>query len=131
VQRVMRLKEEEFLVLQQYNGLLESLEEAFLYLCNNADQPLTDVAKQVKEDSFLAISKIAETHVSMVEWFSDEVGALKAISQFEGFIDELYSLGHFSEHPIKEKEVFSMYLIPAFEEWKLDMQKQLLPLLTH
>jgi hypothetical protein len=67
----------------------------------------------------------------MVEWFSDEVDTLKAISQFEGFIDELDSLGHFSAHPIKEKEVFSTYLIPAFEEWKLDMQKQLLPFLTH
>lgn len=127
----MRLNEEEFLVLQQYNGLLEALEEAFLYLCDHADQLSTGPAKQVKEDSYLAISKIAETHVSMVEWFSDEEEALKAISRFEGFIDELDSLGHFSEHPIKEKEAFSTYLIPAYVEWKLDMQKQLLPVLTH
>lgn len=126
-----RFNEEEFLVLQQYNGLLESLEEAFLYLCDNADQHATDAVKQVKEDSYLAIAKIAETHVFMVNWFSHDEDALQAIGQFEGFIDELESLGHFSAHPIKEKAVFSTYLIPAFEEWKVDMQKQLLPFLTH
>lgn len=127
----MRLNEEEFLVLQQYNGLLESLEEAFLYLCDNAEQPATDAVKQVKEDSYLAIAKIAETHVFMVNWFSHDEDTLQAIGRFEGFSDELESLGHFNAHPIKEKEVFSTYLIPAFEEWKIDMQKQLLPLLTH
>ncbi|MBM7618355.1 hypothetical protein JOC95_000197 [Bacillus tianshenii] len=128
---MMRLKEEEFLVLQQYNGLLESLEEAFLYLCDNAGQPESSAVKKVKENSYLAISKIAETHVFMVNWFSHDEAALRAIGQFEGFIDELESLGHFSAHPINEKEVFSTYLIPAFEEWKVDMQKQLLPFLTH
>ncbi|MFE7060625.1 hypothetical protein ACFVAD_00570 [Sutcliffiella sp. NPDC057660] len=128
---MMRLNEEVFLVLQQYNGLLESLEEAFLYLCDNADQPASNTTKQVKEDSYLAITKIVETHVFMVDWFSEQEDALKVITEFEGFIDELESLGHFSAHPIKEKEVFSTYLIPAFEEWKVDMQKQLLPFLTH
>ncbi|MGM0837650.1 MAG: hypothetical protein ACQEV7_15945 [Bacillota bacterium] len=128
---MIRFNEEEFLVLQQYNGLLESLEEAFLFLCDNVDRPSTDAAKQVKEDSYLAITKIVETHVFMVDWFSDQEDALKVITEFEGFIDELESLGHFSAHPIKEKEIFSTYLIPAFEEWKLDMQKQLLPILTH
>ncbi|WP_223701313.1 hypothetical protein [Sutcliffiella deserti] len=128
---MLQLKEEEFMVLKQYNGLLDSLEEAFAYLCENAEVLSAKVNQQVKQDSYKAITKLVETHVLMVDWFNEQEAALRSIAEFERFIDELETLGHFENQHVSDKEVFATYVIPAFEQWKKNMQKQLIPLLAH
>lgn len=127
---MQRLKEEDFMVLQQYNDLLETLEEAFNYLCQHADAHL-ETGQQVRQDSYLAIARLLETHVKMTDWFYDKEEALQVIAAFEVIIDELESLGHFDKGHIPEKAAFSTYVLPVFEEWKLNMQKQLMPFLAH
>ncbi|WP_078378909.1 hypothetical protein [Sutcliffiella halmapala] len=126
----MRLKEEEFMVLQQYNDLLETLEEAFTYLCKKADVHI-DTSQQVKQDSYLAIARLVETHVKLADWFHDKEEALQIIAEFERIIDELEVLGHFDKSHIPEQVTFSTYVLPVFEEWKINMQKQLMPFLAH
>jgi hypothetical protein len=79
----------EFLLLKQYNALLETVEEAFDFLSDenlNASAPVT---RQVVLDSYEAIGKIAEAHVNLVTLFEKNEEALQVIAQFGDLIDEL------------------------------------------
>jgi hypothetical protein len=125
------INEEGFLLLHQYNELLETVEEAFLYLSDDTKETSAAVSRQIVLDSYEAIGKIAEAHVQLVFLFEENMEALQSISDFSSLIDELEQVGHFDQKEGPEKEVLTTYFRPAFESWKMEMQKPVLSYIAH
>lgn len=125
------LTEDEFLLLKYYNALLETVGEAFDYLSDENRISSTSVSRQVVLDSYEAIEKIAKAHVNLTKLFEKDEEVLKEIAEFGSLIDELEQIGHFEEGSVPEKEAFETYIKPAYENWKNNIQKHLLPYIAH
>ncbi|MGD6871041.1 hypothetical protein ACQCU1_02455 [Sutcliffiella horikoshii] len=125
------LTEGEFLFLKKYNGLLETVEEAFDYLSDKNQNTSAPVTRQVVLDSYEAIGKIAEAHVNLVLLFEKNEEALQIIAQFGDLVDELEHIGHFEQNTSPEKEALQTYIKPVYETWKNQIQHHILPHIAH
>ncbi|KMJ58990.1 hypothetical protein AB685_07915 [Bacillus sp. LL01] len=125
------LTEGEFYLLRKYNALLETVEEAFEYLSDENRPASSTLSRQLVLDSYEAIGKIAEAHVNLVILFEKNEEALQVIANFGGLVDELEQIGHFEQNSVPEKEALETYIRPAYENWKNNIQKHVLPHIAH
>jgi hypothetical protein len=127
----VKLDEKQFELLKQYIGMLETIEEAFGYVTSS----FTDIEKtegdRVLADVFEALGQVSESNKIFVQMFEEHPDILKALEKYEHVIDQALELnGHFQEHNVKE-EIVKGKLSPVFSDWKVEIEKELKPLLNN
>lgn len=125
------LDEKQYKLLQEYLSMVETIEEALVYVTSS----FTDIEKtegdRVLADVFEAFGQVSESNKLFKEWFEDQPEILSTLEDFEKVIDQAMKLnGHFQESNIKE-EIVKGKLSPAFSAWKLEIDRVLKPLLNN
>jgi prephenate dehydrogenase len=125
------LDEKQYKLLQEYLSMVETIEEALVYVTSS----FTDIEKtegdRVLADVFEAFGQVSESNKLFKELFEDQPEILSALEDFEKVIDQAMKLnGHFQESNIKE-EIVKGKLSPAFSAWKLEIDRVLKPLLNN
>ncbi|WP_175990246.1 hypothetical protein [Bacillus sp. Marseille-Q1617] len=127
----VKLDEKQFELLNQYVGMLETIEEAFDYVTVS----FTDIEKtegdRVLADVFEALGQVSESNRMLGQMFEERPDILSIMMKFVGVIDQAMELnGHFQESNVKE-EIVKGKLSPAFSAWRLEMDQVLKPLLNN
>jgi hypothetical protein len=109
------LTEEKFLLVNQYIGLLDIIDEAFVHILVSLERKKHQDAEQLWEDVTMAFMQIHESNKVLAEHFSDQPGVIQQFSQFDLVLEQAhlvqFTKDRFLEILMKEK------IYPAFLGW--------------
>lgn len=119
------LNEEKMLLVRQYIGLLDTIEEAFghIFLC--LKKLRLEDADHLWDDISLAFGQIQLSNQVLAEHFADLPAVLIQFTSFDDVWKKAQLLHH-SDYGIWE-EVIGESIYPAFSEWSREINKQFRP----
>ncbi|QOR66242.1 hypothetical protein IM538_21165 [Cytobacillus suaedae] len=112
-------------MVERYTALLDTVEQAFEYVVEGFDDFERTQGDQVLEDIFSAFTQIVNTNENLIALFSGEKDILHNLEQFNAVIKEVEKLEGSYENPILKQQVITQSLFPAYQAWKLSIQKPL------
>ncbi|MBT2685443.1 hypothetical protein [Bacillus sp. ISL-37] len=119
------LIEEKFLLVNQYIGLLDIIDEAFGHILVSLERNNRQDAEQLWEDVTMAFMQIYESNKVLAEHFSDQPGVIQQFSQFDLVLEKAqlvqFTDDRFLEVLMREK------IHPAFLEWSRQITRQFRP----
>jgi hypothetical protein len=125
------LEEKQYKLVSQYVGLLDIIEEALKYVVAS----FTDLSKtegdMLLSEVFLTVEQISECNPLLIEIFNGSEGIQRALIQFETVTDPVWRLDGQLESNIDKQSIVQEILSPAFSTWKMTIEKELNPYLTH
>ncbi|MCR8850443.1 hypothetical protein NQ095_18655 [Rossellomorea sp. SC111] len=125
-----KLDEKQYELVQQYVGMLDTIEEALKYV----EASFTDLSKtegdRVLSDVFMAIGQISESNSLLKDMFERE-GIQKALNAFDTVTDQAWKLDGQLENNLFKQSIVQENLSPAFSTWKEAIETELNPYLTH
>jgi hypothetical protein len=80
------LSEEKFLLVNQYIGLLDVIEEAFSHIFLCLEEMRLEAAQHLWDDVSMAFMQIHESNKVLAEQFTDRPGVLSQFTRFEAAI---------------------------------------------
>ncbi|MDF0726085.1 hypothetical protein PY093_05075 [Cytobacillus sp. S13-E01] len=122
---MMQLSEAQFEMVDRYNSLLHTVEEAFEYVVESFENYERTQGDQVLADIFSALSQIRNTNENLVSLFREEKALVTDILKFEAVIKEVEKLEIQFEDQTLKQQLIKTNIFPAFQAWKLLMQKSL------
>lgn len=121
------LSEEKYILVNQYNDLLDTVEEAFGYILKSFNDLSYTEGDRLLNDVFQAFSQIINTNFILAEEFKDSSQVLKNLTLFSEVVEKAEMLdGKFHDQTAKQK-IISEHLYPAFSAWKEIVEKDLKP----
>jgi hypothetical protein len=116
------LSEEKFLLINQYIGLLDVIEEAFghIFLC--LEEMRLEDAQHLWDDVSMAFMQILESNKVLAEHFTDRPGVRSQFTRFETVWEKAQAL-HYTDYSLW-KEMLGDRIYPAFSEWSREINKQ-------
>lgn len=121
------LSEEKYILVKQYNDLLDTVEEAFDYILKSFNDLSYTEGDRLLNDVFQAFSQIINTNFILAEQFKDKSDLLKNLALFSEVVEKAEMLdGKFADQTAKQK-IISEHLYPAFADWKQIVEKELKP----
>ncbi|MBH9968834.1 hypothetical protein [[Bacillus] enclensis] len=125
------LDEKQFELLQRYVGMLETIEEALMYVTDSFKDIEKTEGDRVLADVFESFGQVSESNELIKALFEKSPEIVSVLNQFKQVIDQTMKLdGHLGESNIKE-EIVKGKLSPAFSAWKLKIDRFLKPLLNN
>lgn len=112
-------------MVERYIALLDTVEEAFEYVVEGFENYERTQSDQVLVDIFSAFSQIANTNENLVALFSGEKEILTTLEQFNGVIKEVEKLEGNYDNPMVKQQLITQSIFPAYQAWKLSIQKPL------
>lgn len=119
------LNEEKVLLVRQYIGLLDTIEEAFGHIFRCLEELRLEDAGQLWDDISLAFAQIQLSNQVLAEHFEERTGVLNQFASFEDVFKKAQILHH-SDFSMWE-EVIGESIYPAFSEWAREINKQFRP----
>ncbi|WP_079506693.1 hypothetical protein [Mesobacillus jeotgali] len=116
------LSEEKFLLVNQYIGLLDIIEEAFghIFLC--LEELRFEDAGNLGHDILAAFCQIHQTNQVLAEHFSDRPGILNKFEDFESVLEKAQPI-QYTNYTLW-KGILGESIYPAFSEWYREINKQ-------
>ncbi|WP_156972569.1 hypothetical protein [Mesobacillus selenatarsenatis] len=119
------LTEEKFLLVNQYIGLLDIIDEAFSHILVSLEKNNREDAEQLWEDVTMAFMQIHESNKILAEHFSDQPGVIQQFSQFDLVLEKAHLVqftdDRFLEILMREK------VYPSFLGWSGQITQQFRP----
>ncbi|MFT9598166.1 hypothetical protein [Mesobacillus sp.] len=119
------LTEEKFLLVNQYIGLLDIIDEAFGHILVSLERKNHHDAEQLWEDVTMAFMQIHESNKVLADHFADQPGVIQQFSQFDFVLEKAHLVqftdDRFLEILMKEK------IYPAFLGWSGQINQQFRP----
>ena len=128
---MVTINEEQLDLIKHYYELVEVVDEALQYLSSDRFNEDGKVEQKVMQDSLMAISKIMEANEQLKRIFSGVPDKVQTFNQFESFLEELDRLNDVFDISVLRKETLQHHVAPAFENWKLGVEKQLIKYIVH
>lgn len=123
-----KLKEEHIHMIENYQWLLETIEEGFEYIEGHYG---TNTSNIVLADIFLALEKINVTNVLLQSILEENIVVIRELNRFEAVLHEIRKLElNFDEENLKKKVLLSN-VIPAFNGWKISIENVLKHYIQH
>jgi hypothetical protein len=121
------LSEEKYILVKQYNDLLDTVEAAFDYILKSFNDLSFTEGDRLLNDVFQAFSQIINTNFILAEHFKDSSDVLKNLALFSEVVEKAEMLdGKFNDQTAKQN-IISEHLHPAFTAWKEMVEKELKP----
>jgi len=120
------LNEEKFLLVVQYAGLLETIEEAFVHMFLCFEELRFEEAKELWDDILLAFSQIDSSNAIIPDQFADRPALLERFEQFEDVLDATEVLA-FEDDLIHIGQIIQEKIFPIFSSWKKQIDQELKP----
>ncbi|RSD25191.1 hypothetical protein [Mesobacillus subterraneus] len=119
------LSEEKFLLVNQYIGLLETIEEAFghIFLC--LEDLMFEDAENLWDDILAAFWQIYQSNQVLAEHFFDRPGILSQFENFESVLEKAQPMQN-TDYILWEG-IIGEGIYPAFSEWSREITKQFRP----
>ncbi len=119
------LNEEKMLLVRQYIGLLDTIEEAFghIFLC--LEEMRLEDADHLWDDIRLAFGQIHLSNQVLAEHFAERTGVLNQFTSFEDVWKRSQLLHNYDSG--MWVEVIGESIYPAFSEWSREINKQFRP----
>ncbi|MGG1630247.1 hypothetical protein [Rossellomorea sp. NRS-1567] len=126
-----KLDEKQYELVSQYVGMLDTIEEALMYV----EASFTNLSKtegdRVLSDVFMAIGQISESNLLLKEIFDGREDIQQALTGFDTVTDQAWKLdGQLNNNSVKQS-IVQEKLSPAFSKWKPSIENELNPYLTH
>lgn len=119
------LSEEKYILVKQYNDLLDTVEEAFDYILKSFNDLSFTEGDRLLNDVFQAFSQIINTNFILADQFKDSIGLLKNLALFSEVVETAEMLdGRFQDQTAKQM-IISEHLHPAFIAWKQIVESKL------
>jgi hypothetical protein len=119
------LTEEKFLLVNQYIGLLNVIDEAFSHILISLERKKHQDAEQLWEDVTMAFMQIHESNKVLAEHFADQPGVIQQFSHFNLVLEKAnlvqFTDERFLEILMREK------IYPAFLGWLGQITEQFRP----
>ena len=128
---MVTINEEQLDLIKHYYELVEVVDEALQYLSSDRYNEDGKVEQKVMQDSLMAISKIMEANEHLKRIFSSAPDKVHTFDQFESFLDELDRLNDVFDISVLRKETLQQRVAPAFEAWKMGVEKKLIKYIVH
>jgi hypothetical protein len=119
------LDEEKELLVKQYIGLLDTIEEAFGHILMSLEKRKQLDAVQLWDDVSMALMQIEESNKVLTEFFADRPGVLDHFSRFD-FVLEKAHLLQYAEF-IAWGNLIGESIQPAFSEWRSSLRQDFRP----
>ncbi|MCM3574099.1 hypothetical protein M3172_12960 [Mesobacillus subterraneus] len=120
------LTEEKFLLVQQYAGLLETIQEAFEHIVVCFEELRYEGAMDLWEDILLAFSQIDDSNSAISEQFVDNPALLDCFDQFEEVLEATELLGKVDDI-VMVQQIISKKIYPVFEDWRNKIDQEIKP----
>lgn len=126
-----KLDEKQYELVNQYVGMLGTIEEALNYV----EASFTDLSKtegdRVLSDVFMAIGQISESNHLLKETFDEREGIQNALTQFDTVTDQAWKLDGQLDNTEMKQNIVQESLSPAFSAWKATIESELNSYLAH
>ena len=120
------LTEEKFLLVQQYAGLLETIQEAFGHIVVGFEELRYEGAMDLWEDILLAFSPIDDSNSAISEQFVENLALLDCFEQFEEVLEATELLGEVDDIP-QVGQIISKKIYPVFLSWRFTIDQEIKP----
>ncbi|WP_085522050.1 hypothetical protein [Tuberibacillus sp. Marseille-P3662] len=120
----MPITEEQLTVLHQYQDLINTVEQAFIYIKNRAFDDQMDAARQMLPDIMAALMQINQSHQLLSDWFESNEALQTAITTFNNFVSRLNQASGVQPEILHERVLSE--LSPRFLSWKRNVEAQLI-----
>ncbi|MBT2678869.1 hypothetical protein J7E38_07615 [Bacillus sp. ISL-35] len=120
------LTEEKFHIVQQYVGLLETIQEAFEHIPVCFEELRYEGAMDLWEDILLAFSQIDDSHPAISEHFAENPGLLVYIERFEEVLEATELLGNVNDI-VQVDQIISKKIYPVFLSWRFTIDQEIKP----
>lgn len=119
------LTEEKFLLVNQYIGLLDTIDEAFGHIIVSLERNNRQDAEQLWEDVTMAFMQIHESNKVLAEHFADQPGVIQQFFQFDVVLEKAHLL-QFTDDRFLEV-LMRENIQPAFLDWSGQITQQFRP----
>ncbi|MDQ0413462.1 hypothetical protein [Mesobacillus stamsii] len=119
------LNEEKMLLVRQYIGLLDTIEEAFGHIFFCLEERKLEAADHLWDDVRLAFGQIHLSNQVLAEHFAERTGVLNQFASFDDVWEKAQDLPY-ADYSMWE-EVIGESIYPAFSEWSREINKQFRP----
>ncbi len=120
------LTEEKFLLVQQYDGLLGTIQEAFEHILVCFEELRYEGAMHLWEDILLAFSQIDDSHSAISEHFAENPYLLDCFEKFEEVLGATELLEHIDDIVLVD-QIISQKIYPVFLSWGAHIDQELRP----
>jgi uncharacterized membrane-anchored protein YhcB (DUF1043 family) len=119
------LTEEKLLLVNQYIGLLDTIDEAFGHILVSLERNNREDAEQLWEDVTMAFMQINASNKDLAEHFADQPEVIQQFSQFYLVLEKAH-LVQFTDDRFLEV-LMRENIQPAFLEWAGQITQQFRP----
>lgn len=120
------LTEEKFLLIQQYAGLLETIQEAFEHILVCFEELRYEGAMDLWEDILLAFSQIDDSNSAVSEQFVGNPDLLYCFERFEEVLEATELLGNVDDI-VQVEQIISKKIYPVFLSWRCTIDQEIKP----
>ncbi|RFU63938.1 hypothetical protein [Peribacillus glennii] len=114
-------------LLQQYTGLLETIEEAFDYVSKSFENYELTEGDRILGDIFSAFGQLASTNVQVANLYFENRSIQEKVYEFESVIKILNPAEINLTDPVLKQQIINDKLSPAFTAWSRNIQNVLKP----
>ncbi|WP_034764410.1 hypothetical protein [Rossellomorea vietnamensis] len=124
------LEEKQHVFINQYIGMLSTIQEALVYL----EPCFNDLAKAeadfILSEILLSLEQIAKGNTLLKKIFNEQEGIQAALDQFNDMTEFMWMI---DDHQGDRTSIQSVLqeLLPVFSKWKVTVESEFIPYLTH
>lgn len=120
------LTEEKFRIVQQYVGLLETIQEAFEHIVVCFEELSYEGAMDLWEDILLAFSQIDDSNTAISEQFVENPDLVECFERFEEVLEATELLGQVDDI-LQVEQIISKKIYPVFLSWRSAIDQEIKP----
>lgn len=127
----MPINEQQLQVVQRYLSLLETINEAFLFIKTRPLIHQVGAAEKMYPDIIRGWEKLSETHADLGSYFKEDAAVGDSIDQFNKMIEAWEVDMPRADQPEKLTHLLITNIGPNFQEWKEGMTNELQKVTLH
>lgn len=113
-----QLTDAQYHLLQQFNNLVETVEEGFDYVEASFQDYQKTESDRVLADIIDALSHLNDSKQQLTQMLEKYTVAAAHLARFEGVIDEVIKLEDCINDSNQKQKILSQNIIPAYKGWK-------------
>ncbi|MFP7442326.1 hypothetical protein SFC50_01355 [Bacillus infantis] len=124
---MIKLKEEQHILVKEYQDLLDTVEEAFEYIVESFTNLEKTEGDTLLVDIFHALPQIASVNEQLSQLFENHSSIEKVLAVFDVVAEKAELLEGNFENAEKKQQIIREQLYPAFAAWSVMIQQELKP----
>jgi hypothetical protein len=124
---MIKLKDEQHILLKEYQELLDIVEEAFEYIVESFTNLEKTESDRLLLDIFYALPQIASVNVQLSQLFKEHSSVGKVLAVFDDVAEKAELVVENFQNLERKQQIIRQELYPAFASWSVMIQQKFKP----